>query len=218
MGNDTTNRRQELEKIAPKIWEMFEFVVGGRARVENAMAFFLAINTLFVVGFLDMLKIELMSLSIYYFIPFLFLVFPSLAMLTSFLRSMRAPWFETEELAKHLDDSSLLIAWFSEVYASAYQSHVVMKRTLRLLKLCLASVAISVMWLTTMFLYTVCCSGISVVTKVTIIILIMLGILICLFLASRNLEQFPYPKKQLEISTFFQDWLDNKKSVEADGK
>jgi len=209
-------KSKQLEQASQPIWAMFEFVVSGRMKVENTLALFLAINTLFIVAFLELFKTELTTLSLAYLIPFLLLVLPSLAMFATFAsRSIQVPWIDKEKLTATLDKSEFQIELLSEVYASADQSHTAKKRASWLLRICLFSVGIAIGWLVMIFLHYICCSQMLVTEKIVVIVLIALGLFLCIFLVAKNMQAYPFEQSKRDIRNDLKKWIEEPNAKEG---
>ncbi|MBU1318353.1 MAG: hypothetical protein KKG33_08245 [candidate division Zixibacteria bacterium] len=103
----------KLGTVAPNIWDMYRLLFETRVgNHENRLYFFLAVDTLLIIGYLSLFQDQLASLSFWFIVPFLLLFFPALALLVAFItEGTRVPWFGVDDLIRVLDQDLFHREW-----------------------------------------------------------------------------------------------------------
>ena len=199
-------KERRLAEVAPHIWAMYLHVFEARSKLENKLSFFLAITGIMLAGVLQLFTGDLTTLPVV--IPLLLLALPVLLLLVNFLAAPpKNPWIELQPLLMALEKRTFTREWIAEIFASAYATHDYMKRTVKLLKCCWASVAISLTWLAVIFLTYLCRSPkpdyeTAIIFFITLITMIAVG-----FVASSSLRKYPFEERINEVQAVLKAWV-----------
>lgn len=203
----------ELKAIAPHMWAMYQHVFEERSKLENRLSYFLAVDTLFTFCFLQLFQKELLSLSLCHLIPFLMLLGPALVMFANFHRKGQyLPWFEEQDLIKLLEENAFHREWLASMYSSLRGSFEYMKRTARLLQICVVVVGLSLFWMLVWFVTSVYSSALTGAEKGIVFVLILTGICGIYWVPRGNPKKSRYMEMQREVSGYFESWLSSKAS------
>lgn len=202
-------KRDRLKEIAPHVWDMYRLLLEGRViNHENRLNFFLAVDALFIVGYVGLFEDQLSDPSLWYVIPFLFFFFPAVALLVDFItRAINVPWFEEDQLVQVLDKDRFQLNLIIWAYVSAFLTWEFQKRSKKLLDWCFYSVMVALGWLLLIFILHLCESDLSGAERMAILILVVAGIGAVIYVAWSNQKCYDTEKWQKRVSDKFQNWL-----------
>lgn len=203
--NEDRAQVEKYEKVAPHVWSMYQQLMEGRVfSHENRLNFFLAVDALFLVGYMSLFEEQLRSYSFWFIVPFLLLLFPAIALLTDFYtRSIDIPWFDERTLKITVERDRFYLNWLIRIYLIAYQTWEFQNRAVRLLAWCYWSVISSLAWLLALFLRDLCRNDISTTEFMIILGLVIVGIVMVVILACSNQKGYENEKWKSQITNVF---------------
>lgn len=197
-----------LSDFAPHVWEMYQHLYESRQKLEDKLNYFLAIDTLFIIGYLELCGNEVKNLSVIHIVPLVLLSIPVLLLFINFSSpTLRSPWFEKESLISELERGTVYIDWLAAVYDCAYMSFDYMQRRVALLRICLV-----LAWLAIAFMFLVFClklsSQISKDLPASLIVILVVTVIgVVGYAIRRVLSRYTYRSREEEVRGLFTEWL-----------
>jgi len=100
------DKKKQLKEVAPHIWSMYQHLMSGRSALESRLNYFLAIDALLLIAFIQFFQNKVRSLSWEYIVPCILFIIPIILLLANFLaRQMRGAWMDFD---KHEFDEPIL--------------------------------------------------------------------------------------------------------------
>lgn len=153
MNQTNISKHNALEKLAPHVYDMYKQLHEERTKIEPKLNYFFAIDTLLLVGYVQLFATELKDLSLTHIGPTVLLLIPVLILLTNFSAGpLRFPWFEKEQLVRNIDNDTITIEWLVSIYNCAYLTWIYMGRRTKMLNACLTSVGLALAWMFVAFI------------------------------------------------------------------
>lgn len=207
-----SDKKDKLKEVAPHVWSMYQHLTSVRSTLENRLNYFLAIDALLLIGFLQVFQSEVRELAWEYLVPCILLVVPILLLLANFLaKQMRGAWMDfenTEEpILSTVEKDEFYVRWIADMYSCAEGSWKYRKRIHRLLRVCVAFVAGSLSWLLAVLLWAAfCCSAHDVPKAVLLsVVSVIIGVLV--YVIPERLKDFPYGDRKRDIRGKLNNWL-----------
>jgi hypothetical protein len=207
------NQKQDsLKEVAQHIWSMHQQTMENRSKLENRLNYFLAIDALLLLVFLQLFQSEVKSLSLLFVIPCTFLILPILLLLANFFaRPLLGPWMDFDDPKKSLteiiDKDEFYIEWIADIYSCTEGSNEYRKRIVKLLRLCVGCVAISLVWLVFLLLNSISCMRLDVCVIAVLFALLVFVIAAITRVLMRNCKEFPYKGRRVEVKRSLEAWL-----------
>lgn len=198
-------KEKKLKEIHPHIWELYKHVYESRKRIEERIGYLLAITTLFLIGYIEFFKEEIISFELIS-IPFFMFSISALILFFSFItKKMWIPWFKKEEITNHIDNNEFYQKSFEEMIVCESDTYNYVTHKDKILK---AAYFFDYLAVITLIIILFNSINEKIVLKIVISIMIgIIGLFYLCFIFKKNKEGYADHKNSDEIRKFFDDWL-----------
>jgi hypothetical protein len=218
------DKNAKLKEVAPHIWSMYQHLMSVRSTLENRLNYFLAIDALLLIGFLQVFQSEVRAMAWEYLVPCFLLIVPILLLLANFLtKQMRDAWMEFHEhennppMLETIEKDEFYLRWIADIYSHAEGSWEYRKRIFKLLRVCLAFVAASLTWLCIALVWTAFYCSASEAAKSVLLSIgsVIVGVIV--YIIPEQLKDFSYRDRTGAIREKLSKWL-NKSNLGGNGR
>ncbi|MDF1544903.1 MAG: hypothetical protein P1R58_07355 [bacterium] len=204
------DKKAKLKEVAPHIWSMYQHLMSGRSALENRLSYFLAINALLLIGFLQFFQLEVEAMEWEYVVPCIVLIIPIVLLLMNFLaRQMRGAWMDfdnhkfDEPILETIKKDEFYERWIANMFSHAEGSWKYRKRIHKLLRFCVACILSALTWL---LLLLLCCSA-KDATQYLFVIITSATVGILVYAIPEQLKDFPYRDRESRVRSEINKWL-----------
>lgn len=199
------DKEEKIKEIHPYIYELYQHLFETRSKVEERLNFLLAIDTLFLLVFLELFKEHLLMTPLLY-IPFVLLIIPILILFINLIsKSMWVPWFTKEEVTQYLDENTFYPKSFETIYACASDTYHYKEEKKKIMRSCFIFTYLAVLSLVVLLLIRLD-SILSLQISILLVGLIA-GVLILIFIFRANDKAYFDHKDSDKIREYFENWL-----------
>lgn len=209
-----TDKKAKLKEVAPHIWSMYQHLTSVRSTLENRLNYFLAIDALLLIGFLQVFQLEVRAFAWGYIVPCILLVIPIVLLLSNFLaKQMRGAWMDFEHtpepILQTIERDEFYERWIADMYSCAEGSWKYRKRIHRLLRVCVAFVVGALSWIFAALLWAAFCCSAHDISKAVLLssISVIIGVLV--YVIPERLKDFPYGDRKRDIRGKLNNWLNS---------
>jgi len=203
------DKRAKLEEFTSKVWDMYKHLSDDRLKLEDKLNYLLAINTLIIVGYLQLFSDELKNYAFGHTVPFVFLFFPVLLLFFNlFTRPLKSPWFnEPKHLIASIEEGSTYTAFLAMTYDCANRTWDYQHSRVRLILACLVSTTIALVWLMILYVAGLFDASLGIAERnvqlfIALMLLVGIGIMI-----ERHFKKPDFRDRTQEFHAELHTWL-----------